>query len=140
MDSPSERTAPAGSSPATALTVWLGAAIAAAAVALWLATLGPGETTICLLRNWTGVPCPGCGVTRSIAALIRGDYAEAFSLHPLAPIAAAEAAVVWAGWGFSLFRHRRGLDESRLALLLLANVAAFVALWIMRLVNGTLPG
>lgn len=139
MDAPALQAAHSGSSPSTALAVWLGGAIAAVAVAAWLTALGPGETTICLIRNWTGVPCPGCGVTRSIAALLGGDYAEAFSLHPLAPFAVTEAAVVWVAWGFSLLRYRRGLDEWRLAQLLLANILAFVVLWIARAVTGTLP-
>ncbi|MBI2213207.1 MAG: DUF2752 domain-containing protein [Acidobacteria bacterium] len=139
MDSPSQATTPPGSSPATALVVWLGGALLAVAVVAWLAALGPGETTICLFRHWTGVPCPGCGVTRSIAALVRGDVSRAFHLHPLAPIAAAEAGILWVGWGVSLFSRRRGLDESRLALVLLANFAAFVALWVVRVATGTLP-
>lgn len=139
MDAPATQPAPSGSSRATALALWLGGALVAAVVALWLMALGPGETTICLLRNWTGIPCPGCGVTRSIAALLHGDYAEAFTLHPLAPFAVTEAAVVWVAWGFSLLRDRRGLDEWRLAQLLLANLAAFVLLWIVRAATGTLP-
>lgn len=140
MDPLSQQAETRGSSQATATAVWLGGALVAAAVVLWLATLGPGEATVCLLRGWTGIPCPGCGVTRSIAALIRGDWAGAFRLHPLAPFAALEAAALWAAWGYSLVRRRRGLDETRLALLLLANLAAFVALWIVRAATGTLPG
>jgi len=139
MDALHPQPAPSGSSRATALAVWLGGALVAAAVAIWLTALGPGESTICLLRNWTGVPCPGCGVTRSIAALLRGDYAEAFILHPLAPIAVTEAIVVWLAWGVSLMRRGRGLDEWRLAQLFLANLAAFVLLWIARAVTETLP-
>ena len=30
-----------------------------------------------------GVPCPGCGLTRATLAAARGDFAEAFTLHPL---------------------------------------------------------
>jgi len=129
----------AGSSYPTALAFWIGGLVAAVALAGWLAALGPGETTICLVRNWTGIPCPGCGVTRSIEALLRGAYAEAFTLHPLAPFAVLEAVVIWIAWGISLARVRRGLDERRLAILLLANLIAFVALWIIRAAMGTLP-
>ncbi len=135
----SEAPARPGSSYPTALAVWVGGFVAAVAIAGWLAALGPGETTICLLRNWTGVPCPGCGVTRSVAALLRGAWMEAFLLHPLAPVAVAEAAVLWVAWGASLARSRRGLDERRLAILLAINLAAFVALWIARAATGTLP-
>lgn len=32
-----------------------------------------------------GVPCPGCGMTRALFALLRLDVAEAFYYHPLFP-------------------------------------------------------
>lgn len=130
---------PAGSAFPTALAVWLGGAAAALAVAAWLATFGPGETTVCLLRNWTGIPCPGCGVTRSLAALLRGDLGAALRVHPLAPVLAIELLLLWVAWGVSLVRARRGLDEWLVARLLLANLAAFLALWIVRAATGTLP-
>lgn len=130
----------AGSSFPTAVAFWVGGIVLAVVTAVWLSALGPGETTICLVRNWTGVPCPGCGVTRAIEAMLRGSYAEAFILHPLAPFAVAEAVVVWIAWGVSLARFRRGLDERALALLLLVNLVAFVALWIVRAATETLPG
>ena len=143
MDAPTQQHADAagsGSGFSTALAFWVGGIVVGVATVAWLAALGPGESTICLVRNWTGIPCPGCGVTRAIEAMLRGSYAEAFTLHPLAPFAVAEAVVVWIAWGVSLARFRRGLDERRLALLLLANLLAFVALWIVRAATGTLPG
>jgi len=31
----------------------------------------------CLFKAATGLPCPGCGVTRSIVAILRGDFSHA---------------------------------------------------------------
>lgn len=31
----------------------------------------------------TGVPCPGCGMTRALVSLLRGDIQGAFFMHPL---------------------------------------------------------
>jgi len=28
------------------------------------------------------IPCPGCGLSRASMALLRGDFARAFSIHP----------------------------------------------------------
>lgn len=31
----------------------------------------------------TGLPCPGCGLSRSCMYLLRGEFLRSFSLHPL---------------------------------------------------------
>ena len=56
-------------------TVILGAA-SRAGVPLW----------ICPFPPVTGLPCPGCGVTRGLSALIDGRFAEAVALHPFVPL------------------------------------------------------
>ncbi len=37
----------------------------------------------CVLREFTGVPCPTCGGTRSLAALAELDIATALAMNPL---------------------------------------------------------
>ena len=39
----------------------------------------------CPLRAATGVPCPGCGLSRGVSALIHGDSREMVSLHVFSP-------------------------------------------------------
>jgi hypothetical protein len=56
--------------------------IAAAAAVLWLGA------PICPTALFLGIPCPGCGLTRATLALVSGDIASAFRLHPLVPILA----------------------------------------------------
>lgn len=41
--------------------------------------------SICAFYNITGVPCPGCGMTRAFKHLFQGHIAEAFRYHPLFP-------------------------------------------------------
>ncbi len=44
--------------------------------------------TICLFKNLTGVPCPGCGMTRAFLFLGHGQIPKAGTLNPLAlPVA-----------------------------------------------------
>ncbi len=38
--------------------------------------------TVCLFRAFSGLPCPGCGLTRALIALLHGDPAAAFAYHP----------------------------------------------------------
>lgn len=42
--------------------------------------------TGCLFRRLTGIPCPGCGMTRAFLAAFRLDFSEAFRMHPLWPL------------------------------------------------------
>lgn len=52
---------------------------------------GEGHLTIgslpipdtCTFKNLTGLPCPGCGLTRSIVAASHGDVMQSFHLHRL---------------------------------------------------------
>ena len=40
----------------------------------------------CPFRYATGIPCPGCGMTRAYLLVFEGDFAGAFALHPLWPL------------------------------------------------------
>ena len=44
------------------------------------------KTPICLQRLFTGIPCPGCGMMRSLSCTARGDLEAAFKLHPFGPV------------------------------------------------------
>ena len=41
--------------------------------------------SICVFYNLTGLPCPGCGLTRSFVCLGHGHLFEALHWHPLGP-------------------------------------------------------
>lgn len=80
-----------------------------------------------LLR--TGLPCPGCGGTRAMAALSAGDPATALRYHPLAALAVFAAAVwlllrlgrFWVGRPIPTLTNwnRRGISTLLIATLLL---------------------
>lgn len=38
----------------------------------------------CYFREWTGLYCPGCGMTRASNALLHGNLPAAFGFNPLA--------------------------------------------------------
>jgi len=40
---------------------------------------------ICSFRAMTGLPCPGCGLTRSFCEIARGNITAALAMHPLGP-------------------------------------------------------
>lgn len=39
---------------------------------------------VCLFQAMSGLPCPGCGLTRALSCLVQGYPAAAFSYHPFA--------------------------------------------------------
>jgi hypothetical protein len=78
-------------------------------------------------------------MTRAFASLAKGNWSAAMTLHPLAPLLAAELVLGWAAWGIALATHRPLRLPYRADSLLLANLAALVALWLGRVATGTLP-
>jgi hypothetical protein len=63
-----------------------GALRRAAIVGVWaVAALGVllAPVKLCLVAILFHAPCPGCGMTRAALALLRGDFARAYALHPL---------------------------------------------------------
>lgn len=39
----------------------------------------------CPFNMLTGLPCPGCGMTRAVNALLHGNWSQAITYHPLSP-------------------------------------------------------
>ncbi|MCH8824850.1 MAG: DUF2752 domain-containing protein [Planctomycetes bacterium] len=37
---------------------------------------------ICYMQAMAGMPCPGCGITRSMSSAVHGMFAESWSYHP----------------------------------------------------------
>jgi len=44
------------------------------------------DLSICWMKATTGLPCPGCGMMRSLSCTARGMFAEAWHYHPFGPI------------------------------------------------------
>ena len=41
---------------------------------------------VCMFHEITGLPCPGCGLTRGMTAFARGDVQQALHWHPFTPV------------------------------------------------------
>lgn len=84
--------------------VVLGCLVLAGAV--WLLALrGPAGLAWfpgCLFRRFTGLNCPGCGMTRAAYATLHGRIGEAFRFNPvgmiLLPLASFGAGLELIGW------------------------------------------
>jgi hypothetical protein len=100
--------------------------------------------SICLSRRLLGLPCPGCGMTRALAHLAKGEWRAAVAVHPFAPLLAAELLLGWLAWGvlhvsgWALRLPRRVWPDGA-GPLVLTNAALLTALWMGRLAAGALP-
>ena len=45
--------------------------------------------TVCLIKNFSGIPCPSCGSSRSVLAILQGNFGEAFLWNPIGYFIAA---------------------------------------------------
>lgn len=105
---------------------------------VWVPAPGT-QNTVCLLRRLSGLPCPGCGMTRAFAHLAKGEWAAAASDHLLAFILAAELGVAWLIWGVALALRRQVGMPPWFERAVLAHLAVLVAFWLGRVSTGTLP-
>ncbi len=85
--------------------------------------------SLCPLLYGTGIPCPLCGLTRSLTSLLKGNYLGAFWYHPLGPVVWG-GATVFAGGSLSLlcFQRKISLQMSRRARSKLATLLILI-LW-----------
>lgn len=94
--------------------------------------LGHPVRGVCLFRRLTGLPCPTCGITRSIVLTLNGHVGEALRLNLAGPVwvlvvATLAAALFWLAWRE---RHRvadrAAAARSQVRLLAVAQGAIFV--------------
>ena len=80
----------------------------------------------CPLQHFTGVPCPGCGLSRALFALLRLDFAAAFRYHPMIYVLPPVAL-------YTLFGKKLG-SKTRERVLLWGTMALWAAVWLARLI------
>ena len=96
-----------------------------------------GLPTLCVFRLLTGIPCPGCGLTRSCVCLAHGRLGESVAYHPLGPLTFA---VMIALVLRRLPLFRRLVVSPGVASGLAGGAAAlFLLVWAARLIYGP-PG
>jgi len=128
--------------PRPAWAVWwlCGLAVAGAWLALrgWTPSGDPGHA-VCALRRIAHIGCATCGLTRALAALARGDLGASLAFHPMGLVFAVELAAAWGASGVALARGARLPDQRWIPWVIAANAAAFLLVWVVRLLTGTIP-
>jgi hypothetical protein len=68
--------------------------------------LGRPIEWVCALRSRLGLPCPACGLTRSVVMSLHGEFERAWRMAPVGPVAViglvvfaiAMLALAWLQW------------------------------------------
>lgn len=95
------------------------------------------RANLCAVRGFLGLPCPGCGLTRSFVALVHGDLRGSVGAHPLGAVVALwlvylAGRAAWAVLAGS--PPRELLSQGERDLCLFAFLAALLFQWIFHLV------
>ncbi|HSQ35861.1 MAG TPA: DUF2752 domain-containing protein [Candidatus Binatia bacterium] len=101
----------------------------------------PQSLVLCPLRAVTAIPCPSCGLTRALAHLERGHWAEALKFHPFSPLILVMALALFMLLVLELATHRaiifNPLKNRRNVYVLFAVVVVFqVARTVIFFLNG----
>ncbi|MBT3889997.1 MAG: DUF2752 domain-containing protein [Planctomycetaceae bacterium] len=100
---------------------------------------------LCLFKSTFSLPCPGCGLTRSVSSVLHGDFLKSWSYHPLG-IFFIGAALLFV---FNLVMPRRRVVAVRrffrkhhdsLEILLIAFTAFFIGFGWIRLMAYVVSG
>jgi hypothetical protein len=85
----------------------------------------------CLFHSLTGLYCPGCGGTRAVRSLLRGDLRMSFQYHPLVLYAVL---VLFLEMILRAFKGRITPlgHKKRARILILAGAAIVAANWIFK--------
>lgn len=66
----------------------------------------------CSFREWFGIPCPNCGMTRSVLLSLHGQITDAVSLNPAGPLLVLGILLFSASMFFLMAYERRHAGSS----------------------------
>jgi hypothetical protein len=84
-----------------------------------------GINTTCYFKSITGIPCPGCGLTRAYLSLMHENIKKAFFYHPLFILPILIFIYI------SLCKFKKVKYSNKLLGIVLV---AFIGLWIVRMI------
>ena len=118
-----------------------GAAILGACLVVLAVAYAGIELPPCSFQTETGMPCPGCGMTTSMAAMIRGQVAAAFGAQPFGIILFLAICVLTAAGAIELVGGKAVVTYLRPGLWWLwAALAGLLGGWAIKIGLGLAAG
>jgi len=96
----------------------------------------------CMSKVLLRVSCPGCGLTRAVAAAAHGDLVRSVRFHAMGVFLLALGIVSWAMLAAGLVADRNffpDLGRPRWTWALVGWFVVLVVYWLVRLASGTTP-
>ncbi len=106
--------------------------------AVWLIPLDQLPSA-CLTRRLTGIPCPTCGVGRSLHALLHGDIASSLRYHPLLLPFLILGSLWWTAVVRPAAKAGRRVPAHLQIAALAAAVVTLLAVWLIRVASSSVP-
>lgn len=95
----------------------------------YLGVMGLLGIPICPLVLLTGLPCPGCGMTRAALLFLEGHWLQAFEMHPFFYVLLALAVSVF------ISRYVFGRAIPKMRWIILAALALGILFYIYRMIR-----
>jgi uncharacterized membrane protein YwzB len=84
----------------------------------------------CPFRTLTGIPCPGCYLTRAISAALTGQIDRSIELHLFGPIIAI--GLIW--WSINSMQTKRLIPKQITIREIALTASALFSYWLARMV------
>jgi hypothetical protein len=105
-----------------------------------LEVMGDTIGNVCVFRECFGIPCPFCGMSRSIVAFTHGHIVKSFLFHPLGPaIAISFAAFAVVAARSLLCRGRSAVESSVFNRIFMLLAVVSLVLWAIRVFTHSVP-
>lgn len=90
---------------------------------------------LCAFHRITGLPCAGCGMTRSFIAMGHGRIREAFAWHPMGPVLFTTCAILFLIFTCEAVTKRSWVRWSRKHIIVLAiiYIICMLLVWCIRI-------
>ena len=85
--------------------------------------------SLCPMVIMTGFPCPGCGLTRAMFMVLRGDFAGAWKMHPF-----IYGVIILVGW-FCVRRYIQRKETKSLGKWVILLCVGLILYYVYRMVR-----
>ncbi|MCX7920136.1 MAG: DUF2752 domain-containing protein [bacterium] len=93
---------------------------------------------LCYFRYLTGLPCAGCGLTRSLSAFAKGQFLTSFQYHPFGPLVFLIGIGLWLRAIVELFNQKTVtivLSEKTKRRLIPLFIIFIISFWAYRIID-----